>query len=360
MDRKKLINDIFEVLEKEHINLFHNISKARFEKEKQSFINNSNSLTEAEFEYEMRRLFALFKDSHTVYDGKKAKPLLLNARFNILNNKVFVSGDKQTGKEFFDKVVKINGVKIETIISKLKLIICHETNEWLLYKIANQLSNFNYYILLGIANAKDTTINIETLTEDITLGLDYDKKAIQHNKPYDFKIIDNVLYIRYSQCKEDNEYPFENFVKDIRIQTKNIIKKFILDVRDNTGGNSELLNPLEVYLKSQNMKGAVLINNGTFSSGRFAVARFKKNLQALLIGQPTGGATKSYGYTKSINIDDIYFSASIRYWDFSDTFNYDGAIQPDILVKRRISDIANKADSTLEKALEVLCMGKDN
>ena len=45
---------------------------------------------------------------------------------------------------------------------------------------------------------------------------------------------------------------------------------------------------------------------------------------------------------------------------FSDTFNYDGAIQPDILVKRRIFDIANKADSTLEKALEVLCMGKDN
>ena len=97
-----------------------------------------------------------------------------------------------------------------------------------------------------------------------------------------------------------------------------------------------------------------IIDNEVFSSGRFAVARFKRDFNTPLIGQPTGGAAKSYGYVKNLEKNGKRFSASIRLWDFSDVFHYQGSVQPDILVKNTISDLENDTDSQLDKALEVV------
>ena len=98
----------------------------------------------------------------------------------------------------------------------------------------------------------------------------------------------------------------------------------------------------------------MIIDNGVFSSGRFAVARFKKDFQIPLIGEPTGGAVRSYGHVKNLNVEDKHFSVSIRYWDFSDVFGYDGSIMPDIFVPTTIEDIQNNKDKPLEVAISTL------
>ena len=74
----------------------------------------------------------------------------------------------------------------------------------------------------------------------------------------------------------------------------------------------------------------------------------------MLIGEPTGGAAKSYGYNTNLQVEDKRFSAAIRLWDFSDIFGYEGAIQPDIYVPLTINDVKQGKDRCLEKAIEVL------
>ena len=161
--------------------------------------------------------------------------------------------------------------------------------------------------------------------------------------------------MKYSACKEVEEYPFNEFMKDIeKIVKEKGVSKYIIDVRDNEGGNSEILNPFQDFVKEKNLKGVMLINRGVFSSGRFAVARFKNNFNIPLIGEPTGGAAKSYGYNRNLKVEDKNFSVSLRLWDFSDIFEYEGAIQPDIYVPITIDDIKNNKDPQLQVAIKEL------
>lgn len=90
------------------------------------------------------------------------------------------------------------------------------------------------------------------------------------------------------------------------------------------------------------------MNQGTFSSGRFLVVRFKDKLNATLLGTPTGGATASYGCCKRLCLDDRHFSASIRYWDFSYIFGYKGAIKPDFLIEPDIESLNQGRDGQLK------------
>ena len=96
----------------------------------------------------------------------------------------------------------------------------------------------------------------------------------------------------------------------------------------------------------------MLIDNGVFSSGRFAVARFKRDFNTTIIGEETGGAAKSYGYNQNDKVEDLSFSYSIRLWDFSDIFGYTGSIKPDIEVVNTIEDIEANRDKQLEIAIE--------
>ena len=50
--------------------------------------------------------------------------------------------------------------------------------------------------------------------------------------------------------------------------------KYILDLRGNKGGNSEILNPFQDLVREKKLEGVLLIDSKVFSSGRFAVAKF--------------------------------------------------------------------------------------
>ena len=55
-----------------------------------------------------------------------------------------------------------------------------------------------------------------------------------------------------------------------------------------------------------------------------------------------------------MEVEGKKFSASIRLWDFSDIFGYEGAIQPDILVENCIENIQNHKDMALKTAVDYI------
>ncbi len=350
MENDELIKQIIKKLEQEHINIYHDISKAEIQEHIAS-IKNINSLSPTEFDCEMMKLFAMFKDSHTSY-RIPFKPLINKIIF--LNKKFYVYENNH-----WEQIETFGKLSTHQFYNKLKPLMNYETQEWLNHMISSSANNGYIYEMLNLL--QNGSIEL-TLTSGRKIDLEVVKVKAKQNKqikkviPYDYKILEgNILYLRYAKCFDDKEYPFNLMVEDIskKIQKKHI-ERYILDVRGNTGGNSEILNPFQQLVAEKNMKGCVLIDNGVFSSGRFAVARFKKHLNAILIGQPTGGATKSYGYTKPLEVEDKKFSASIRLWDFSDAFGYEGAIKPDIFVKESIEDIQKQSDVVLDKAVKVL------
>lgn len=348
MTNEQILNKILITLEKEHINLYHDISKEEILKYIAS-IDGLNEMAASQFDLEMLKLFALFKDAHTSY---RVQFIPVDKKLTYNNGKFYVL-DNHKWKE----IVYFGNLKASEMHKRLEPLVNYETQEWLNRCIKIMINNAYIYKMLEL---NDNGKLILTLSDGTKLELHkQDIKNLKYDKPkipYSFKLLkDNILYFKYEQCYEDKDYPFSEFMKEIVNEIeKNNISEYILDLRGNTGGDSEILNPFQKLVNDKNLNGVLLINNGVFSSGRFAVARFKKEFNTPLIGEPTGGAAKSYGYTKPLEVEGKRFSASIRLWDFSEIFGYEGAIQPDILVEESIDNIQNQEDVILETAVDYI------
>lgn len=349
MKNKDILDNIIGKLEKEHLNLYHDISKDEVQKHLNS-IKNIDMLSNKQFDLEMLKLFAMFKDGHTVYNI----PLFyFDKQMIFLQNKFYVYHNDEW-KEI-SAFGKIDSSKFRELLSQ---IISYETPSWFEHCILKYVNNGYVYEILGLLSNQSlqlTTIN----NEQILLSKSKDspfKRARQKCENYSYKILESgVLYLRYKRCIENPNYKFISFVEDLKNEIKEKhITKYILDVRNNVGGNSRIIKPLVELVKSENLYGVMLIDSGVFSSGRFAVADFKKEFNITLIGEQTGGASKSYGNVKDLEVNGKSFSVSTRLWDFSKIFGYEGAIQPDIFVPLTFEDFKNNEDKKLSCAIKFL------
>lgn len=350
MTNTEILNKILCQLEVNHLNLYHDVTKQSVVE----FINGVrdwDTLNNVEFDCKMKQLFALFKDAHTGY--------FVSGKYKINHKIVFVQNDFYV---FYDnkyiKILKIGKINTDEYYERVKKLINYETQEWLNCQINMAVNNAYYYQMLGlIENGK---LQLEFKNGEI-LYLDIVDKDLLYKDSdvepiYSFKVLDNgILYVKYSVCVEDKDYPFAQFVLQIKklIEEKNL-KKYILDVRNNKGGDSKILNPLQDLIVDKKLKGYVLMNNGTFSSGGIAVYRMKKHANAIIIGENSGGKICSYGQTMYLNVENKRFSCSTKLFDFSDFFGYNGSIRPDVYVAYTIDDLFTGRDSQFEKAVELL------
>lgn len=286
MTNKQIVNKILEVLEENHINLYHDISKEEVLKYIAG-IDELNEMTDSQFDLEMLKIFALFKDAHTSY---MIKNIPLDKWLTYIQEKFYIF-DNGIWKE----ISYFGNLTADEMYNKLKPLVNCETQEWLNNSIKNMINNAYIYQMLELNNNGILEL---TLVDGTKLELQkLDTTNLTRKKPkasYSYKLLDdNILYFKYYRCREDAEYPFSEFMKEItEIIEENKIGEYILDLRGNSGGNSEILNPFQQLVRDKNLNGVLLIDNGVFSSGRFAVARFKKEFNTPLIGEPTGGAAK--------------------------------------------------------------------
>jgi hypothetical protein len=120
-------------------------------------------------------------------------------------------------------------------------------------------------------------------------------------------------------------------------------------VRLNSGGDSEIIQPLIQKLQEYNDKiFFAAISKKTFSSGRFAARDFKVNLNAKLIGKPTGGSPKSYGENELLILPNskVPINYCVKYFSLMDTDkNY---FEPDIRLEYNAKDLLEGKDLVLD------------
>ena len=342
MKNSSIVKAILDITEKEHLNLYHSITKETILSHIKSI--SWDNLTPLQFDLEMLKIFSKFKDAHTSYF---IPTINTNKKFILNNNEIYLKN-----KEKYEKIVKIGNIDSETIINLCKNITTWETEAWANCQIEKMLNNMYFHSLIGVNQNKKIKCQTEN-REEIVVKENTEKV---HSEPYySYKILDGtVLYLKYRGCLDMKDYPFAQMVKEIEEEIKNHkIENYILDVRGNTGGSSEVLNPFQELVADKKLKGVLLIDNWTFSAGRFAVARFKKHFNTPLIGQPTGGSAKSYGQKKRLEFEGKKFSASQKFFDFSD-LGYTDSFIPDIEVKTTIQDLEKGEDKILETALNYI------
>lgn len=349
--------------EVQYIDRFRYITKEKFEKKVKYEIDKfTEETTSIEFEASMRKIFASLRDAHTVFGGWYPGKDRLDCRFVIIDNQVY-----SFNKNSYIKVLKINEVSICEILDKVKELISYEVEPWRLVQTEIFLLSPLTYQMIKATNKNIDEILIEGMDENgiikkVKVGLRENTNNGQSRgfNAYEFKMLpDDKLYINYRVCRSFDNYPFEKFIEDIKnaVGDKQL-KGVILDVRENGGGNSEVIKPLIKYLKNYQLNSTntvVLAGAKTFSAGTFAVDCLKDTFNAKLVGEPLGQSAERYGQNSiRKEIEGFTYCMSAKFFDKSDTYKTRGIIYPDILIKTTLEDYTNKKDRQLETAIDYI------
>lgn len=367
-------------LPKRHKNMFSIITKEEFTDSTDQLIDKIDQLDNKQVLIELNKIVASIGDAHTtinIWDGY-SYPL----QFWIFNGTVYVvNTDTSLEEMMFSQVLKIDGVDIDIVIKQLTTLISHENeNEsWVLSMLPSYLQSPVYMYGLGIIQNENEavfTVQKNGEVQDFTISaLEYGKSANfvnkktedvlvgKYDKYYDHEYLPDhkALWFKYNVCADMDSQRFTDFNKEMfDIIEGNDVDKVIIDLRSNTGGNSEILNPFTKSLKSYiagkaNVKVYILVGRNTFSSGMFAIYEIKESApEAISVGEPTGGALDRYGDVKTFNLPNSQTTIrySTKYFEFSKKFSYknEGVVTflPDVSIQPTIEDYKSGTDVVLD------------
>jgi C-terminal processing protease CtpA/Prc len=177
---------------------------------------------------------------------------------------------------------------------------------------------------------------------------------------YEFEYIKkyNTVYFNYSSCRNMLEKDVLTFSEElIMFIEENNIEKLVIDLRNNFGGDSTLLDPFIKYVSNNvglNKKGNifVIVGRDTFSSALLNAFSLKENTEALFIGEPTGGKPNCYGEVQRFSLKNsgLSITYSTEYYKLiedDDRLSF----EPDIIIDLSINNYINNEDPCLEYAL---------
>ena len=369
LTKTEKLTTIARIIENKLIDVLKRVKADKSVVEKQQQINknvedfliqtgNIDSFTDEEFVAKLLEMCSIFKNAHIslnyskfLYnDGKR----FLSQNLFYFNDKIYLAKDDQ-----LLEVKSIGGWQIEKICKEFDKYLSYETKEWRNVQLNKMLNFVLLYEVLGIDYGNIELMNGQVLncsTSDIFFD-DYSYLPpfkSRNEKFYDCTVLDNhILLIDYFSCSELHKGDFLKFLEDVKEKWKNSqIDSFIIDIRGNRGGDSELILPLFNFLKEKKLKGVILTDNRVFSSGTFVAYYAKHMLSSMLIGQSLGQGAIRFGQSSGqIILDDkLFIRYTEKYFDFRDIFKNEGAIKPDIEVPLTIEDICSKTDKTLAYA----------
>lgn len=381
---KEKLNEILKLIEENHIDMYFNITKEELNDYINKIFDENNINNDYDFYYYtnviIKKLFDIY-DSHTKLIWNDADSNL-PIRLKYIDNKLYIiRTDNNNIDLLYGQVLKINDVEINKLIEEIKNMTAYSTEGYLEIQIENILYNgvklrslpsidinsneFKFEIL------KNNEITIRTLTKQINKLIDLNKMK----KNYSYEIINDTIYIVYNACKEEYENQMINFVNNIKEKSTELnIDKFIVDIRGNQGGNSEIINPLIDFLKDKEV--VTLVDKYVFSSGRWAIF-YLKNISSKFIGTKIGTSLNCFGNSPTKKYDNFILPISNSYFYVDTTYKIENnkcaytkeefnklkknkklfipqIFEPDYYIKNSIEDYINNNDRVLEYALDYI------
>lgn len=336
------------------------------------------SMTVSEFYFVVSPIVAALSDAHTnISLSGQQKIIDLPTRW--ISEKLVCRRDTDVLKTG-DIVLSIGGKDIDTCMEEVRATVPAE-NEYWRNSMAPYRLRFEYMLEhLGVVSddAVDVEIERNGARQQVTLALK-ESEPMGDVESMSYEVIDNAGLLSINRCVYDETYrqtmaqAFAEF-KDVGVN------RLIVDVRSNTGGNSQCLNELMTYIDvdtyedySGDVRGSwqawlqrgilfsksaqpsiknnekrsnafdgeivVLTSGYTFSSGNWFAVVLKDNGLATIVGEPTGNMPTSYGDTLrfQLNNSGIHVNMAFKKWHRpNEQADGEDSLYPDVSIPARL------------------------
>jgi len=380
------LNYLADQMEEKHRNLFALVTQEEWQSTVKAIENRIPNLSSSEIVMEFFKLSALPNDNHSF-------PFIMTPSFDLHSFPFQVHGFPEgwyivdAGRAHKDligsRIIKIGSEMITDIYTKYPLFLAAE-NEY------SRRERFTYMLMMSewlayhriIDNVHQAVFTLEKKNgEQVKISVDAEKYyphflwsnffAIDDDQPpvftnyrkdyYRFKYFDDskVLYVQFNQSmNQPGRETVDEFAQRLNQFTSvNIIKRCIVDVRNNDGGNTVYDELIRILRNNENINHRdrlfILIGRRTFSAAVMFVTQMQLQTKAILIGEPTGQGPIFFGGPRLIRLPNSYleFFVSTHLTTAGLPFDNRRTILPDVRVDYSYKDFIEGRDAALETAL---------
>lgn len=365
-----------------HKNAFFKVSRTQFEQAVADLDRDIPSLQDYEIVIRMMRIVALFGDSHTTLNmtGSTQQFRLYPMKLYWFSDGLYVTDVASQYREALGaRLVRIGSTDVGQAYSVVSDLIPHENEQWLkalspsrlvtpeILQASHILSDTRsgsfvfrdaagreFLINLNSVGAND---NINWATAPDPSEMPLYRKHPELNYWFDYLEPSHTLYFQYNVCQNRPDLPFTQFAQQMQdFSLTHPVDRFVIDLRNNTGGDSSILQPLINALASNpniNRKDRlfVIIGRLTFSSGLFNAIDLKQRTNATLIGEATGGKPNEYGEVRSFQLPNSHLNIFYSTKFFTTVAGDPPSLFPDTVVELSSADFFSGRDPVMESIL---------
>lgn len=167
------------------------------------------------------------------------------------------------------------------------------------------------------------------------------------------------LWLRRTEAGAQGQFLVQGFVSEVLEAVElTLAERLIIDLRNNSGGNSSVLsNQMERLASHPRLAqpGSIiaLIGPVTYSSGMMNAHQLRENAHATLVGEPTGGKPNSYGEVRTFRLPNSGLSVSYSTKYFRMLEEDPPSVEPDVLVELESGAHFGGQDPVLRRALKL-------
>lgn len=324
-----------------HVNLFFQVSRATFEGEAATLKSRVAELQDHEIVAGLMRLAALPGDAHTAispfaYAGFRRLPV----RLRYFSDGLLVTAATPAGAPLLGRrVTRLGDLAEAEALARVRPVISTSNEAWL------RAIGPNYLVIPELLHAQRVVASPEQVriaavgmdgsvveavlapatdgafTEVATAGVPLHRQRNTENYWFT-RTADDVVYLQYNRCQNAAADPMTSFARRLFDEVDRVPPRaLVVDLRANGGGDSSVLEPVLQGLRSRrhlvdSRRLFVLIGNATYSSALLNAITLKRQIGAVLVGEPTGGRPNGYGETRSFTLPNsgLVVSYSTKYF----------------------------------------------
>lgn len=358
-----------------HKNAFHTVTREQFERAVAELDAAIPRLRDDEILFGLSRLTAMIGDGHTGLNTWQVSRVYPISFYWFGDELRVVRTTAPHARALGARVVRVGGKDIRVVRQLINPLISQGENEWYVRGAsAEHLRHAEELHALGIipdmehalwtfedARGKRFTIELSPtdVPDDKIQWLSAYKTTPRYRQNFEQEMWFEYLPAWQTVYFNFKSYPdtpvFQRRVEELfKLIDGNPTKRLIIDMRQNGGGDftkvRELLMPALKQRAQLLRSGALYVVTGraTFSAAMVNAVDFRKELNAILVGEPTGARPNSYSENRSLILPNSHLIVfySIRYYKFSEQDL--PAVMPDKRIDPTWADHQSGRDAVLE------------
>lgn len=368
------MNDIAyleKTLPQVHKNLYFHLSDSEFHKQLEELKAKVHDYTDEQLGIALSVILSGIGDTHT--GSNIGAEFRYPIELHWFAEGIYITGTTKEYQDLLDaRITALNGRKIEEAVNTLRPLLAGANESWFKTQIVYYLPIPGVLKYFGLSDSDELELSVELKngqTEKVKLKPMSYKEYVALDRPdgtvplyrshpeenywYEYLEEEKTIYLNYSSCRQMRDKPFEIFDKEFwNFVKSHAADKLVLDIRENRGGISTILDPFIKELKksSFNKQGKlyVIIGKDTYSSAVLNAVSLKKNTNACFVGEATGGEPNHYGDVKQFKLPNsgitVRYSTKYFHWLDQDT----NTIEPDKVIKETFAAYRGGTDTVLE------------